>query len=435
LTDSIDFKTMFPYIRCINLDQRPDRWTRLQTRFAEHDIGKVERFSAIDGNSQKIPDTWIQSKGAYGCLSSHIEIVREAQAKRHQYVLIFEDDVVLAADFIQQFNRYIAEVPDDWDMLFLGGLHQTSPQTVTKNIVKLTNTYCTHAYALHQRLFEHFIEINQRHCAPVDVNNFKLQEQFNCYCFHPPLAWVEDGYSDIAGRQCNWWWLRYGFAMRGEQINRILNETLLVFPFKASHRDDPHTKALLYILTLYGQMLQGVRIVIVEQKGHAVLASTTLPPGAHHLLVNHTGPMDRGRCFTAAVTHLGEDKRVLCCLDSKIVLLNWDFRACLMLCDDYDLVIPYENLVDLHAGDIDKLMANNTYPDLSCYSFSPNSEPDTGYLFFTRTGYEQWRHQEGQPDLSQWIRNSQNYRGFYAPGEALSLKSMTIGLDQTSHIN
>ncbi|MFT4924374.1 MAG: glycosyl transferase family 25 [Phenylobacterium sp.] len=424
LNDFSDFKTVFPHIRCINLDQRPDRWQRCQARLDEHGVSEVERFSAVDGNDDKLPEQWTYSKGAYGCLRSHVEVVREALAKQQSHVLIFEDDVVLAADFVQQFNRYINEVPDDWDMLFLGGLHQDSPLPVSKNVVKLTRTYSTFAYALHQRVFAEFIALNQRCPVPVDVNNFQLQSEYNCYCFHPPLAWVEDSYSDISDKQSNPWWLRYGFAMRGQQIEQVLNQTLLVFPFAANHRDDPQTKALLYLLTLYSQMLRGAKIVVVEHSAEAVLTAQDMPPGAFYLPSDQ--PMDRGRYFAAAVAQLGEGCQVLCCLNPNIVLWNWEFRACLMLCEQYVGVIPYENQVDLNHVDSSKLLANNDYPDLSDYSDYPNQTPHQGYLFMTRSGFCQWQAAQDNMDLAQWRQSLPSNTIFNAPGTAISLQFMAI---------
>ena len=74
------FREMFPHRVCINIDRRPERWERMQARFAKVDLGPVERFPAVDGEKLEVPAGWPESAGAYGCLRSHLAVVREARA-------------------------------------------------------------------------------------------------------------------------------------------------------------------------------------------------------------------------------------------------------------------------------------------------------------------------------------------------------------------
>src|ERR1044071_5860910 len=90
---------LFSKTVCINLDRRPERWQRMQAQLARHGIHGVERFPAVDGNSVTKPTGWIHTAGAYGCLLSHLEVIREARRSNTPSVLIFEDDTVLDPDF------------------------------------------------------------------------------------------------------------------------------------------------------------------------------------------------------------------------------------------------------------------------------------------------------------------------------------------------
>ena len=94
-----DINDVFPHQVCINLDRRPERWEQSQLEFARHQIKFVRRFPALDGKVLTIPSHWNYTPGAYGCLLSHLEIVREARERNLSSILIFEDDVALAADF------------------------------------------------------------------------------------------------------------------------------------------------------------------------------------------------------------------------------------------------------------------------------------------------------------------------------------------------
>ena len=43
-----------------------------QRRFERHGILSVTRYPAVDGKLVRIPDTWDDVPGAYGCLMSHV---------------------------------------------------------------------------------------------------------------------------------------------------------------------------------------------------------------------------------------------------------------------------------------------------------------------------------------------------------------------------
>ncbi|MCZ6672767.1 MAG: glycosyltransferase family 25 protein [Verrucomicrobia bacterium] len=379
--------TFFPYQRCINLDRRTDRWMRFETRMNESGLDRIIRFSAVNGTEQVLPDDWRYSSGAYGCLQSHFEMVREARAKNWPHVLVMEDDVILHPEFNRLFNVYLEELPDDWDLLYFGGIHDQEPNPVTEHVVRLTRTYCTFAYALHHRVYDAFIKLNTEASSPVDVNNFQLQASQNCYGFHPPLAWVEEDFSDIAEIATNPWWMRYGFAMRGSGIEHLLNETLLIFPC-----EQPNERTR-YLIRLYEQMLPGIKTVIV----------------------------DRSESIDSAVSRFGQNRSRFCWMDPHIGIRNWEFRACLFLSREYDFIVPYEAVVDLNPSDIENLMANNTYPDISPYQPRTSEFPYEGCLFVTRSGLNEWLRDEGKVDLTKWTGLHKKYKVFNAPGTVISL--------------
>jgi GR25 family glycosyltransferase involved in LPS biosynthesis len=41
-------------------------------------------------------------------------------AENYERALIFEDDVILCDNFIDKLNNYITQLPEDYDMLFIG---------------------------------------------------------------------------------------------------------------------------------------------------------------------------------------------------------------------------------------------------------------------------------------------------------------------------
>src|SRR5262245_44297477 len=79
----LDLATCFPHRICINLARRPDRWTKAQAQFQQHQI-EVARWNAVDGATIQAPPGWRYSPGAYGCTLSHLETVRQARARKYE---------------------------------------------------------------------------------------------------------------------------------------------------------------------------------------------------------------------------------------------------------------------------------------------------------------------------------------------------------------
>ncbi|MGH8604307.1 MAG: glycosyltransferase family 25 protein, partial [Gammaproteobacteria bacterium] len=155
----------------------------MQRKFNQHGIHSVRRFPALDGDSLKLPANWVHTPGAYGCLLSHLQVIREARRAGASSVLIFEDDVVFDDHLEKKFSVYIDQLPPDWDMLFFGALHKDEPVKVSDNIARITQANSTYACALKATVFDDFIELNRKTEEVLDSNSLVLQQQFNCYCF------------------------------------------------------------------------------------------------------------------------------------------------------------------------------------------------------------------------------------------------------------
>src|SRR5215471_1456681 len=154
--------------------------------------------------------------------------VRHARAMQYQSLLIFEDDVELHPELRSLFPGFMAQVPHDWDVIYFGGIHRLQPADAAPNVVRLAETNSTYAYALRRTVFDAFLSINERACAPVDEAAKILQKQFKFYCFRPHLAWVSRDYSDILGAEVNHWWLRDGLATESEVIKSLAAQTCAV---------------------------------------------------------------------------------------------------------------------------------------------------------------------------------------------------------------
>src|ERR1700722_17359769 len=136
-----DVNELFPHKACINLDRDIDSWGRGQAAFARRDIQGGRRGWAGDGSGLELPATWRHSAGAYGCLLSHLQVIRDAKKRGLPSLLVLEDDVVFDPSFSEKFPVFIRGLPADWDMVFIGALQREDPIAVAENVVRIRRAY------------------------------------------------------------------------------------------------------------------------------------------------------------------------------------------------------------------------------------------------------------------------------------------------------
>lgn len=310
----------------------------MQQKFQQHGIHAVQRFAAIDGETATIPTSWPGSPGAYGCLASHLEVVREARRLGLPSILIFEDDVVFDEQFEQKFSDSIRDLPADWDMLFFGALHKDELIKISDNIGRITASNSTYAYVLRDTVFDAFIELNSKGNEVLDVNSLVLQKEFNCYCFLPHLAWVEEDYSDAQQKAVHHWYLRESLVLFGPQVDRLLSDTTIVLAYCGQSVEN--LKCLIEYYDHY--FSPHIAIVIVEQGAEPTL---TLPLSCNYVFLRDGGDFNPQRCFAEGVKH--SDRNYFILSNSDIYLETLDIRANLRMCERYDYITGFSQIIDL----------------------------------------------------------------------------------------
>ncbi len=206
----------FDKIICINLNRRSDRWNQVQQQFRKAGI-VAERFAAIDGNPMKWSHVRNKDKppgakdnkfrGVAGCMASHVNIWKMAKEKGWKNVLIVEDDCDFVHELQQRFTERIGQVPIDWDLLYLGGIHETRggvyiPEKISPHIVRAKRMITTTCYAIKDTCYDLAIDtvLEQEpwfHTAVDGYLGAYVQSKCNTYAFQPPLAWQRASFSDI----------------------------------------------------------------------------------------------------------------------------------------------------------------------------------------------------------------------------------------------
>ena len=409
---------VFPNKICINLDRRPERWLQMQDKFNQHGIHSVRRFTALDGETSTIPASWPGTPGAYGCLLSHLEVVREARRLNLPSVLIFEDDVVFADHFDKKFSDYIHQLPSDWDMLFFGALHKDELIKVSPNIGRITQSNSTYACALRNTVFDAFIELNSKSTEVLDVNSLALQKRFNCYCFLPHLAWVEADHSDAQEKIVNHWYLRESLVLFGPRVDRLLSDTTIIFAF--SGWCTRAAENLRCLIEYYDHFFSPyIHMVIVEQGAVPSLSSQTFPVNCDYIFLRDTGGFDPLRCFAAGVRHSDANRNYFILSDSDIYLETLDIRANLRMCEQYDCVTGFSQIIDLNDEASQRLRATKSTRGLEITGGSNHGRP--GHCqFLNRTATQILQGSNGEESLRS-LHNQQALRVFQSPNLALRL--------------
>lgn len=350
----------FSHRFCINLDRRPERWERMQRVFARHGIAAVDRFPAVDGSAVEIPSNWPGTRGAYGCLLSHLQVVRKARDMKMPSVLIFEDDVAFDERFHEKIALYMPELPSDWDMLFIGAFHRDDPIPVSEHVGRITRAHSTYAYALNHTVFDAFIDSNSRATLEVDENSLNLQAEFKCYCFTPNLAWVESLYSDAQERMSNHWYLRESLVMRGREINELIPRTLLAIAYGNPSRSRDAADNLHYLLRINHRRLPEMAIAVVEQGPQATIAPADLPEGIDYTWLPSQGPLNRGACYNAAVRGADSGRTMLAFIDGDVFMEEFDIRGNLAMCRRFNATTGFEQSIELTDRDTRRLKDDQT---------------------------------------------------------------------------
>lgn len=346
-----------PYQVCINLDKRPDRWERITARFAEHSINRVIRFPAVDGEQLEIPSVWRSSPGAYGCLRSHLAVIEQARKDAQPSVLIFEDDAVLAPEFNAKFADYVGQLPEDWDMVLFGGLHGQPPTSVAGNVMRVTHSLSTYAYALKHTIYDGFIELNQQARALLDENTRALQKRFKCYCFMPHLAWVEEDYSNISGELSNLWWLKESLVLFGAEVDEILQNTVAVVSY--CYKGPGSLRNLSFTINYLSQKLPGITLLVLAQEPEPTLDPSELPPNCHFEVFEDCGCHNRSHALKRGFELFESSKDFFIFLDSDVFLTREDIRANLLKCRDSDFVSAFRAIYDLDKRDTVRILKGN----------------------------------------------------------------------------
>lgn len=210
----------FDRVAVINLARRTDRRDAFYDQIyrSTWPFAWPQLFKAIDGQRVVAPVGYAAGRNTWACLQSHRRVLEDAINDGVDSILIMEDDVVLCENFGEKAMKFMAEVPDDWEMILFGGNHHKSfPLPVSEGIWKPTCLDRLHCYALRWSglvdLYQFWHGWHTGHC---DVAITDWVGDRKAYCAEPFLAGQRAGVSDVErvtpfgppGKVKENWWQR-----------------------------------------------------------------------------------------------------------------------------------------------------------------------------------------------------------------------------------
>jgi GR25 family glycosyltransferase involved in LPS biosynthesis len=174
----------------INLKRRKDRLENLNIPF------DFEIFEATDGKIH-FHDEPPKSMGYLGCWDSHRRLLEKIKNDNLELAMIMEDDVVLCDDFLKKLEIIFFELPEDWDLVYLGGWNLGGIKKYSQNLNIAENILTTHCMIIRQKFVNTLLTAVNDRKFKVDVIYCGVLNKGRCFIANPILAWQRKGYSDI----------------------------------------------------------------------------------------------------------------------------------------------------------------------------------------------------------------------------------------------
>jgi GR25 family glycosyltransferase involved in LPS biosynthesis len=216
---------MFTKVFYINLDRRPEKNVHIQKELSKIGWnGPVERISAVDGRQleektikkyftqqaieqantkyDKFIPGYYMTKGGMGCALSHRNIFLKIMQENNDYVLVLEDDIIFANDFMQTWNHYSKSLPKNFDLVYVG-YHEselTTFITVNSEFSKPSGVvFGTFGMVIHKKIVPTLLELFPVY-GQIDSMISTLFPRIKVYTLHKQKRLVlsqENSISDI----------------------------------------------------------------------------------------------------------------------------------------------------------------------------------------------------------------------------------------------
>jgi hypothetical protein len=193
-------ESYFDRIFVIHQSHRTDRAAHMREQWNKYNFTKMEVFEAHSG----MIDHHGKVNGNASCTASHRALFEIIAYNRWDKVAIFEDDFEFVGDDpMGQFEKTIGQVPDAWDVLYLGGHFAEPPiSRVAPNVIRCGRMHTTSSYAVRwqtaRRIAPYLCGV-----GPIDTLISGFLPNMRSFILDPRIAVQYASFSDLTERESN----------------------------------------------------------------------------------------------------------------------------------------------------------------------------------------------------------------------------------------
>jgi GR25 family glycosyltransferase involved in LPS biosynthesis len=181
----------------ISLPHRKDRVEQFKPLAYLTNHTELEIFEATNGQEMFTFESNKRMKGHFGCWDSHRRLLEKIKDEGNNMTLVCEDD----CEFIsEEVAEYLDQLPEDWDLLYLGGVNQDIPEQFSEKLEYAKNILQTHAYIVRDKFVPTLLETLTNHRWKVDIVFSEAIKRGKCFICNPPIAIQRESFSDITHR-------------------------------------------------------------------------------------------------------------------------------------------------------------------------------------------------------------------------------------------
>lgn len=171
----------------IGLKARKDRWARCKEVLQ----GKVERVTHYT-TVQDFQDSY------KGYMTDWLKMLKMFQGGP---LMFFEDDFEFTDDFDEVFDKAVAELPQSYDMLYLGANLQAPVTRYSDHLVRVNGAWLMHATLLSAKFIDFIIDnYPNSNIRIADEWYRRIAPQREFYMTVPMISYQRKDYSDFVGR-------------------------------------------------------------------------------------------------------------------------------------------------------------------------------------------------------------------------------------------
>lgn len=172
----------------LGLEARQDRWQRCLEILEREGIKKVTHYTTV----RDFTDTWGRATRDF------LQLLR---IKRGEELLFFEDDFELTEGWRDVFDKARSELPQDYDMLYLGINLTKKPKKESETLYRVRGGWCLHGVLMSPK----FIDFVLREFDPAWRQVFDewcrvVAEKRKFYMTYPMICYQRESFSDYVGK-------------------------------------------------------------------------------------------------------------------------------------------------------------------------------------------------------------------------------------------